>query len=101
MFFTAPWTGDQPIARPVPSQENETQINMGMYPWLEQDSNARPHCYAPQLLRMCRTCNCWLSHCHTLTAAARNAPFVSYAVAVSPWFKESVQLRQEATLAVV
>jgi hypothetical protein len=38
-FGRTPWTGVQPDARPLPTQDNTTQKNAGTHPCLEQDSN--------------------------------------------------------------
>jgi hypothetical protein len=40
-FGRTPWTGDQPDARPLPTQDNTTQKNADIRPCLEQDSNPR------------------------------------------------------------
>jgi hypothetical protein len=48
------WTGDQPDARPLPTQDNATQKNADTHPCLEWDSNSRSQCssgrrqYVPQ-----------------------------------------------------
>jgi hypothetical protein len=48
-----PWTGDQPIARPIPKQDSITQRNTDLHPCLERDLNPRSQClsgprpYAP------------------------------------------------------
>jgi hypothetical protein len=34
-----PWAGDQPDARPLPTQDNTNRINAGTHPCLERDSN--------------------------------------------------------------
>jgi len=39
-----PWTGDQPDARPLPTQDNTTQKNVDTHPCLERDSNPRSQC---------------------------------------------------------
>jgi len=38
-FPVTPWMGDQPIARPVPTQKSTTQTNSDTHPRLERDSN--------------------------------------------------------------
>jgi len=40
------WTGDQPVARPLPTQDSTTQENANTHPYLERDSN-------PLLKRSC------------------------------------------------
>jgi hypothetical protein len=40
-----PWTGDQPVARPLPTQRiAQHRINEHRHPCLEQDLNPRPQC---------------------------------------------------------
>jgi hypothetical protein len=34
-----PWMGDQPVARPVPTQDSTTQKSADAHPCLERDSN--------------------------------------------------------------
>jgi hypothetical protein len=36
-----PWTGYQPVARPLPTQKNTNRINAHSHPYLEWDSNSR------------------------------------------------------------
>jgi hypothetical protein len=36
-----PWTSDQPVARPLPTQDNTTQKDADRHPCLERDSNPR------------------------------------------------------------
>jgi hypothetical protein len=56
-FGRIPWTGDRPIARPLPTQDNTTQKNADTHPSLERDSNSRSQCssdrrqYVPQTAR--------------------------------------------------
>jgi len=38
-FGRTPWKGDQPDARPLPTQGNTTKKNVDTYPYLERDSN--------------------------------------------------------------
>jgi hypothetical protein len=39
-----PWTSDQPIARPLPTQENTTQKDKDRHPCLQRDSNLWSKC---------------------------------------------------------
>jgi hypothetical protein len=39
-----PWTGDRPVARPLPTQDSTTQINADMHPCPVRDSNPRTQC---------------------------------------------------------
>jgi hypothetical protein len=43
-FGRTPWTGDQPDAKPLPTQDNTTQENADTHPCLEQDSKSRSQC---------------------------------------------------------
>jgi hypothetical protein len=43
-FGRTPWTGDQPDARPLPTQDNTTQKNADKHPYPEWDSNPRSQC---------------------------------------------------------
>jgi hypothetical protein len=36
-----PWTGDQPVARPLPTQDNTDRINSDRHQCLEWDSTPR------------------------------------------------------------
>jgi hypothetical protein len=44
IFGKTPWTGDRPVARPLPTQDSTTQKNADTHPCFEQDSNARSQC---------------------------------------------------------
>jgi hypothetical protein len=37
-----PWTGDQPVARPLSTQKQKHRINADIHPCLEWDSNSDP-----------------------------------------------------------
>jgi len=39
-----PWTGDQPVAGPLPTQDSTTQKNADTRPCLERDSNPWSQC---------------------------------------------------------
>jgi hypothetical protein len=44
LFYTygrTPWTSDQPVARPLPTQDNTTQKDADKHPCLQRDSNPR------------------------------------------------------------
>jgi hypothetical protein len=43
-FGRAPWTGDRPDARPLPTQDNTTQKNADTHPCPEQNSNSQYKC---------------------------------------------------------
>jgi len=43
-FGRTPWTGDRPIARPIPTQDSTTQKYADIHPCLERVSNRRSHC---------------------------------------------------------
>jgi len=43
-FGRTHWTGDRPIARPLPTQDGTTQKNTDVHPYLERDSNPRSQC---------------------------------------------------------
>jgi hypothetical protein len=43
-FGRTPWTGDQPDAGPLPTQDNTRQKNVDIHPCLERDSNPRSQC---------------------------------------------------------
>jgi hypothetical protein len=43
-FGRTPWTGDQPDARPLPTQDNTTQKNGDTHPCPERYSNTRSQC---------------------------------------------------------
>jgi hypothetical protein len=43
-FVRTPWAGDQPDARPLPTQDNTTQKNADTYPCLKEDTNAGSQC---------------------------------------------------------
>jgi hypothetical protein len=43
-FGRTPWTGDQPDARPLPTQDNITQKKEDTHPCFERDSNPRSQC---------------------------------------------------------
>jgi hypothetical protein len=40
-FGRTPWTGDQPVARSLPTQDSTTQKNADTHPCLQLDSNPR------------------------------------------------------------
>jgi hypothetical protein len=40
-YGRTPWTSDQPVARPLPTQDNTTQKDADKHPSLERDSNPR------------------------------------------------------------
>jgi hypothetical protein len=49
IFYTVgrtPWTGDEPIARPLPTQGNTNRKNAGRHPCLDWDSNSRSQCFS-------------------------------------------------------
>jgi hypothetical protein len=43
-FGKTPWPGDQPDARPLPTQDNTTQKHGDTHPCPKQDSNLRSQC---------------------------------------------------------
>jgi hypothetical protein len=43
-FGRTPWTGDRPVARPLPTQDSTIQRNADTYPCLKRDSNPRSQC---------------------------------------------------------
>jgi hypothetical protein len=43
-FVLTPWTGDNPDARPIPSQDNTTQKNADTHPCPGRNSNLRSQC---------------------------------------------------------
>jgi hypothetical protein len=46
-----PWTGDQPVARPLPTQDSTTQKNVDTHSCFERDSNPRSQCSSGKDLR--------------------------------------------------
>jgi hypothetical protein len=40
-YGMTPWTSDQPVARPLPTQDNATQKDADKHPCVERDSNPR------------------------------------------------------------
>jgi hypothetical protein len=38
------WTGDQPVAKPLPTQDNTNRIIAHRHPCIEWDWNPRSHC---------------------------------------------------------
>jgi len=46
-FDGTPWTGDQPIARPLPTQDETKREEAGIYPYLERDANSRSYYQYP------------------------------------------------------
>jgi hypothetical protein len=62
-FGRIPWTNDQPVARPLPTQGNTTQKHKDKHPCLERDSNPRSEQPSGQDLRLRpHGHRNWLSH---------------------------------------
>jgi hypothetical protein len=47
-FGWAPWTGDRPIAMPLPTEDSTTEQKEGMHPRFERDSNPQSQCSGGQ-----------------------------------------------------
>jgi len=43
-FGSTPWAGDQPDARPLPTQNNTIHKNADTHPYLERDSKPLSQC---------------------------------------------------------
>jgi len=44
IYGKAPWTGDQPVARSLPTQNSTTHKNADTHPCPERDSNTWSQC---------------------------------------------------------